>query len=52
MSENFDYDYSFNILLIGNCIEHKSKILLNIFDNNKDEEKFVTTIGVDVRINK
>ncbi len=52
MNKNMEYDYLFKILLIGSCKEDKSKLLLNILDNNKGEEKFVTTIGVDVRINK
>ena len=53
MNKNMEYDYLIKILLIGSCREDKSKLLLNILDNNCDKENNFTTIGVDfVRINK
>ena len=48
MSENKDkdYNYLFKIVLIGNSGVGKSSLLFR-FSDNKWEDKFIPTIGVD-----
>jgi len=46
MADGKDYNYLFKIVLIGNSGVGKSSILYR-FSEDKWEEKFVPTIGVD-----
>ena len=50
MSQGRDYNYLFKLVLIGNSGVGKSSLLFR-YSENKWEEKFIPTIGVDfVRI--
>ena len=46
MSQNKDYNYLFKLVLIGNSGVGKSSLLFR-YSENKWEEKFIPTIGVD-----
>ena len=46
MSQNKDYNYLFKLVLIGNSGVGKSSLLFR-YSENKWEEKFILTIGVD-----
>jgi len=45
---NYDYDYIFKVIMIGNSNTGKSSIL-NRYLNNKFNDNDICTIGVDYR---